>query len=124
MRDLVMLHIAEAQLMRGSRADAKRLVNRAVARGVIGGESQEKLALLRYLLEPDDATRAKLDRVLTAVREREVTVFVDLCVTLARLGRGPDGMQPHLRDALRLLRAWGNDALASQIRAALPRRAP
>jgi hypothetical protein len=116
-RALLRLHVAEAQLFRGRRSQAELAV-RQTGR-THDRETRAKLAMLRHVIAPDAHTTAELHAALAEVREREVTVFIDLCVAVARLGASPSGVESHLRSALQVLRSWGNVRLASHVRRCL-----
>jgi tetratricopeptide (TPR) repeat protein len=110
------LHRAELALWAGRRDLALRRLNRVRRGNVPAGEPQDKVALLEHLLGPTATTAAGLTDVLAKLEQQEVSVFIDFSVALAVLGP-PDArrLRTMVSRAQRLLRRWGNDALAAKI---------
>ncbi|MDP8929703.1 MAG: tetratricopeptide repeat protein [Actinomycetota bacterium] len=105
---LTHLHIAEAHLRGGKRAAALQQL-RTVERefdDALRGEPAATLAMLRYVVRPTKAAAAELRRHLEHVRERQATVFVDLCESLVAL-RAPADVSPKLlAEASRMAARW------------------
>ncbi|HEV3001245.1 MAG TPA: SIR2 family protein [Solirubrobacteraceae bacterium] len=115
-RVLCELHRAELDLWLGRPDAARRRLRRVVRAGdVPPGEPWATAALLEHLLDPTADTADTLDAALAGVRRAEVTVFVDLCVALSRLGTATPALDRHVRRARSLARRWGNDTLAARL---------